>query len=158
MTRGIQEIAADFDALTTPDFDYANSGVYGLERLGELCDEMRAVNNPAACMPVLFRTMERLDNADLGSPGPLVHTLEAWRGSYEALLAESVRRKPSPLSVWMINRILNTKPPDANSWLAMLRSVASHPIASVEAKRQAEYFIRYQTKAEQGATADRPRD
>jgi hypothetical protein len=66
----------------------------------------------------MFRTMERLDGVELGTPGPLVHTLETWRGGYEKLLAESARRKPTSLSVWMVNRILNVRPPDSDSWLA----------------------------------------
>ena len=138
------EIAADFDALTARDFDYANAGVSGWERLDELCDEVRAADDAAVYAPVLFRTMERLDEVELGTPGPLVHTLEAWRGRYEPLLEESVRRRPSPLSVWMVNRILNTKPPDAESWLTLLRSVAAHPTASAATKAQAERFVKYQ--------------
>jgi hypothetical protein len=106
---------------------------------------MLAVNDPAACAPVLFRTMERLDGVDLGTPGPIVHTLESWRGSYEVLLRGSVQRKPTPHSVWMINRILNASPPDADSWLDLLRSVADNPAASAETKTQAEEFVRYQT-------------
>lgn len=145
MTRSVGEIALDFDALTARDFDCENASARGLERLLELCDELRAVNDPAACAPVLFRTMERLDGLELGTPGPLVHTLESWRGRYEAQLAESVRRRAVPLSVWMVNRILNANPPDADSWLDLLRSVARSPSASSEAKAQAVAFIKYHT-------------
>jgi hypothetical protein len=144
MPRSVAEIAADFDALAAHDFDYAHAGANGWERLEKLCDEMRIVDDPAACAPVMFRTMERLDGVDLGTPGPLVHTLEIWRGRYETLLAESVRRKPTPLSVWMVNRILNAGPPDAKSWMALLRSVAENANASDETKAQAEDFIEYQ--------------
>ena len=38
--------------------------------------------------------MERLPDVDLGSPGPLVHTLERLHG-YENELMRSVRRQPS---------------------------------------------------------------
>jgi hypothetical protein len=144
MPRHIAEIAADFDALAARDFDCATPDARGWERLDELCDEMGAVNDPAACAPVMFRTMERLDGVDLGTPGPLVHTLETWRGHYEKLLAESVRRKPTPLSVWMVNRILNVRPPDAETWMALLQSVADNAAASDETKSQAEGFIEYQ--------------
>jgi hypothetical protein len=144
MPRQVAEITAEFDALTARDFDYANTGAKGWERLDELCDEMRAVNDPAKCAPVMFRTMERLDGVELGTPRPLVHTLETWCGGYEKLLAESVRRKPTPLSAWMVNRILNVRPPDADSWLALLRSVAGNPAASDETKAQAKGFIEYQ--------------
>jgi len=146
MPRDVDEIAADFDALTANDFNYANAGAKGWQRLYELCEEMGAVNDPAVCAPVMFRTMERLEGAELGTPGPLVHTLETWRGGYEKMLAESVRRKPTPLSVWMVNRILNARSPDSDSWMALLRSVADNPTASAKTKSQAERFIQYQTK------------
>jgi hypothetical protein len=71
--------------------------------------------------------------------------LETWRGDYEKLLAESVRLKPTPLSVWMVNRILNVRPPDAESWLALLRGVADNAAASDETRAQAEGFIKHQT-------------
>ena len=145
MSRPVAAIAGDFDALTAHDFDHANAGARGWERLDELCDEMRKVNDPAACAPVMFRTMERLDSVELGTPGPLVHTLETWRGGYEELLAQSVRRKPTPLSVWMVNRILNARPPDAESWMALLWSVAENPGTSAEAKAAATGFIDYQS-------------
>jgi len=143
MLRRFEEIAADFDALTAGDFDDA----YGRERLYRLCDEMRAANDVALCAPVMFRTMERLDAVELGTPGPLVHTLETWRGGYERFLVESIRRKPSPLAVWMVNRILNTKPADTGDWLALLRSVANYPAASSATKIQARGFVTYQTRA-----------
>ena len=142
--RSITEIAADFDALAACDLD-SNTGAKGCERLDELCSELRAVNDPAACAPVMFRTMERLDGVDLGTPGPLVHALETWPGCYEKLLAESVRRKPTPLSVWMVNRILNVRPPDAELWMALLRCVADNASASDETKAHAESFIEHQT-------------
>jgi len=87
----------------------------------------RELKDASACAPIMFRTMERLDNVELGTPGPLVHTLESWRGEYETLLAESVRRKPSPLTRWMVNRILNTQRPDSGMWLALLASALENP-------------------------------
>jgi hypothetical protein len=141
MKRTLETIAADFDALTARDFDSANPSARGWERLEELCAEMCAANDPAACVPVLFRTMERLEGEELGTPGPLVHTLEAWRGAYEGGLAESVRRKPVAPSLWMVNRILNANPPDSDSWLGLLQSVAENPLASTEAKARAAGLI-----------------
>ncbi|MFO0938293.1 MAG: hypothetical protein U0798_17445 [Gemmataceae bacterium] len=140
MPRNVAEIAADFDALSSHDFDYANNGARGWERLDELCDELQAVSNPVECVPVLLRTMERLDDVELGTPGPIVHTLENWRGKYEELLTQSVRRKPTPLSVWMVNRILNAGPPDSETWMVLLRGVVENPAASAKAKAVAARF------------------
>ena len=147
MPRTVIEIAADFDALTSLDFDDANRDAKGWDRLCELCEEMRTVNDPTVCAPVIFRTMERLDGAELGTPGPLVHTLESWRGGYETLLAQSVQRKPTSLSIWMVNRILNACPSNSESWIALLRSVADNPNVSAETKAEAEKFVEFQTGA-----------
>lgn len=145
MTRTIENIAADFDSLSDSDFDQANTSARGYERLDSLCDELQATNAPAVCVPIIFRALERLDNEELGNPGPLVHTLESWPGSYEPMLVESIRRKPVRLSVWMVNRILNADPSDAALWLDLLRSVAGNPFATSEARTHATMFIEHQT-------------
>src|ERR1700689_436762 len=59
--------------------------------------------------PEIFAFFERFPDADLGTPGPLVHLIEQHIGKYEALLVGSVRRAPSTTTIWMINRILNAK-------------------------------------------------
>ncbi len=103
----------------------------------------RERDDPQRWAPLLYSLMERLDEADLGSPGPLVHTLEACSG-YRPLLAESLPRKPSPLTVWMANRVLDSDPPDTPEWLELLRRSADHPAASAQAQADARGFLEYQ--------------
>jgi hypothetical protein len=145
MDRTAAAIIQDFHTLTAADFDDDDPAANGWTRLQALCDEARDLGGPA-CMPAMFDVMERLDHADLGSPGPLVHTIEGWPGQYEHLLADSIRRKPSPLTVWMANRILNSQPPNAEAWLDLLRNVGHHPMASPTTKTDAEEFLRHQTR------------
>jgi hypothetical protein len=95
--------------------------------------------------------MERLDDADLGTPGPLVHTLESWPGRYETLFMDSVKRKPLPLTVWMVNRILNAHPPKSEQWLELLRRSQIHPLASASTKLDVARFLEHQAK--RGAAA-----
>jgi hypothetical protein len=133
--RTINEIAADFDTLTAGDFDNGKGESAGWDKVDGLCDELRQLDDPDRYAPLLFRTMERLDEVELGTPRPLVHTLESWPGKYESLLAESVRRKPSPLTVWMVNRILTTHPSDADAWLGLLRAAIVHSSASASTVR-----------------------
>jgi hypothetical protein len=143
MSRSLTEIAADLRALTLPDFDPMNVDAAGGDRLWAICAEVGERDDPERWAPLLYSLMERLDEADLGSPGPVVHTLEAWRG-YRPLLAESLRRKPAPLTVWMANRVLNADPPDAARWLDLLAGAANHPAASVQARTDARGFLAYQ--------------
>lgn len=95
----------------------------------------------------MFEVMERLDSSDLGSPGPLVHTLESVGDGYQPFLEESVRRKPSPLALWMVNRVLNSHPDDHERWLELLRLSVSHPLAGGAARQEAREFLAFQLQS-----------
>jgi hypothetical protein len=61
----------------------------------------------------ILQFMEAHPALDYGMPGPLVHFLEElYLKGYEERLIESVSRKPTGLTVWMLNRVINgTKEP-----------------------------------------------
>ncbi|MGC4796530.1 hypothetical protein ACLQ3H_20795 [Micromonospora saelicesensis] len=143
MRRNLTEVAGELQALDVPDFDVMQLDASGSDQLGAICTELAERDDPQQWAPLLYAFMERLDTADLGSPGPLVHTLETWRG-YRPLLAESLRRKPTPLTVWMANRVLNGNPPDAPQWLQLLQEATSHPMASPQVQADARDFLTYQ--------------
>jgi hypothetical protein len=98
----------------------------------------------------MFALMERLDGVDLGSPGSLVHALEATSPDYEEPLKASLRRKPVPLSVWMVNRILNTDRSDRAQWIQVLTMAANHPLAADETRHDAQEFLRQQAPGGHG--------
>lgn len=113
------------------------------------CVEPLASLPPAArlsAVPAMLRLIERFPDADIGSPGPLVHQLEAIPG-YENLLMESLQRQPVSLTVWMANRILNSElvPNSRARWLAILNEVLRHPSASEDTKVTAAEFLEYQS-------------
>jgi hypothetical protein len=141
MIRTFEQILEGLAALKPEDFDN-----FIPEELFALTDELMALPNPERGIPALFNLMERLSGSDLGCPGPIVHTLESMQGHYESELCESLRRKPTPLSVWMVNRILNAcrNPEERNAYLAVLESAAEHPEASNEARNDALHFIELQ--------------
>jgi hypothetical protein len=143
MSRDLADIAADLDSLAGPDFDPMNVGSSGDERLLAICIELGERDDAEWWAPLLYSFMERLDEVDLGSPGPIVHLLEAW-GGYRPLLTESLQRKPTSLTVWMANRVLNSDPPDAPAWLSLLRNAETHPAASTAAQTDAHNFVKYQ--------------
>ena len=149
MSRSFEQILAALAALKPQDFDYHTPGFDGNERLHALTDELMTLPQPERGIRALFDVMERLSGSDLGSPGPLVHTLERMRGSYESELIESVKRKPTFLSVWMVNRILNSirEPGQRRAYIGLLRLAVEHPTASKTAKLDAQQFLKKQSGA-----------
>ena len=138
------EIAADLDALSADDFDLWNEDASGIEKLDLLTEELLKSEQPKLAADLMLHFMERLDESDLGAPGPLVHTLEKLPG-YEVNLFESVARKPTPLSLWMINRILNVTTEDdrRRHLITIFQESLSHQLASDETRQQAEDFLKY---------------
>lgn len=145
MPRTFDQLLADFAALKPSDFEdeYA-----GLDKLRGLTDELMAQPQPDRGIPALFAVMERMPVAEMGSPGPLVHTLERMRGHYEHELVHSIKRQPANLSVWMVNRILNGTRDSRQRqiYLDLLRIAAEHPKAPGPVRHEAVHFIQHQSR------------
>jgi len=148
MPRTFDQILADFAALQPKDFDNEAAGVC---KLNELTDELMALPRPERAIPALFAVIERMPDTYMGTPGPLVHTLEQMSGQYERELVESIKRQPADLSVWMVNRILNAERDQEQRqfYMDLLRFAAEHPKASEFARQEAESFIQHQSRRAQ---------
>lgn len=140
MSREIESIIADFRDITAKAVESGE----GIDQIYTLCQEVEDLEDPPQAFPAFFELMERLPNSDLGSPGELVHTMEQHIGSYEDLLEDSMRRLPTYLTVWMVNRILNVPSADRDRWLPLLRSVETHPTATEGIKSEARMFLERQ--------------
>jgi len=145
MPRTFDQILAELAALKASDFD---DEFAGLEKLNGLTDELMAQPQPERAIPALFAVMERMPATEMGTPGPLVHTLERMRGRYEQELVESIKRQPAGLSIWMVNRILNGTRDSRQRqiYLDLLRIAAEHPKAPEFVKHEAEGFIQHQSR------------
>jgi hypothetical protein len=95
----------------------------------------------------ILRFMETHPDIDYGVPGPLVHFVERFcdRG-YETKLIESVLRKPTAHTVWMVNRLINgTKVPEVRlQYFDILEQVRSNPSVDQLVRREAADFLEYQ--------------
>jgi hypothetical protein len=143
-----EEIIVGLRTLGPSDFDYNNIEARGWERLSELTDALIALpEGREATIPELFSVMERMPDAGLGSPGPLVHTLEKLKG-YEQELIRSVRRCPSLLSVWMVNRILNTDLPTdtRKAYMSLLKETATRSDVATTIRDDARDFVEFQER------------
>ena len=147
MSRRSDDLVAPLRALDASDFDLENLEGRGDELLLDICESASAQGLVLECAAAMFEVMERLDSSDLGSPGPLVHTLESVGSGYQPYLEVSVRRKPSPLAMWMVNRVLNSNPGDRELWLELLRLSVSHPLAGDAARQEAREFLAFQLQS-----------
>ena len=104
--------------------------VVDYEQAYELIDSVSLMEKAeqARAIPALFEFIETHFDKDLGSPGPFVHFLEEQDCEQELL--ESLRRKPTDLTVHMVNRILNSLSGiEHTRWLKELEIVIIHPKA-----------------------------
>jgi hypothetical protein len=126
-------------------FEPGRDDTDNLYRLYQLFEGFCSLPDRHRAAPAMFGLLERFPDAEFGSPGPLVHELEAIPG-YLPLLRDSVRRQPTYHTVWMINRLLNTKLPSEQraSWLLELRAALEHPLTSEQARIFAEDFLEAQ--------------
>jgi hypothetical protein len=145
MGRPLDEIVADLDALDDDDFKYFESP--GGERLYDLCQELRDVpdTQTGAVITTLLAFAERCPDGSLGGPGPVVHTIEARRPGYEPFLEESLARRSVPVTVLMVNRILNTHPEDSVRWIRILRTILSDTSASPKTHEYARWILKRHT-------------
>ena len=138
----IDDVIRALDTFAPSDDDVATAThLYGIfEGFSAQPDRARAV-------PAMFAAIERCPEADLGSPGPFVHELEAIPG-YETSLRESILRKPTYLAVWMVNRILNAEGDQKAraGWMHLLEVAMQHPSASQSVRDTAARFIAHQTR------------
>ena len=90
--------------------------------------------------------MEEKPNLDFGAPGPLVHFMEKYyKNGYEERLINSVKRKPTPQTVWMINRIINDpKLPNRQEYMDLLSSITNNNDIDKTVKDMIKSFLEYQ--------------
>ena len=143
-------LLAELESLEVADFDFKSSHLSdkqfpssGMEKLKRICEQILESGNQDSCAEALFKTIEKLaDNVDLGSPGVLVHTLEKVRSNYEMYLLQSLQRKPTELTLWMVCRLMDGPDcTDRDKWIDVIRSVEHSSNASGGTKQFVEDFL-----------------
>lgn len=128
-------------------FEPGRDDTDNLYRLYQLFEDFRSLPDRDRAAPAMFGLLERFPDAEFGSPGPLVHELEAIPG-HLPLLRDSVRRQPAYHTVWMINCLLNTELPSEQRelWLSELRTAFVHPLALEQTRKAAERYLSYRVQ------------
>lgn len=119
-------------------------GEADMEALYDFVDRLEVLPNKREAIPNILRFIEGSFDKELGSPGPLVHFIEEEDDYYD-LLKASLNRKPTVLTVWMANRIINgAAEPEKREWLLSLESAAKSEYADDIAKDEAKRYLESQ--------------
>ncbi len=95
-----ETISEQLEAIASAD-DFVTSAA-------ELTEAWITANVGFESVDPILRFMEKYPTLNCGMPGPLVHFVEGfYTKGYEEKLVESVKRKPTMMTVWMLNRVLN---------------------------------------------------
>ena len=93
-----KEISEQLEAIASAD-DVVSS-------TAKLTDAWSAANVGFESVEPILHFMEEHPELEYGMPGPLVHFIEEfYLNGYEERLIESVGRRPTMLTVWMLNRV-----------------------------------------------------
>ena len=115
--------------------------------LSALTDQWSQAPDSFVAVEPILQFMESNPSLDYGTPGPLVHFMERfWRSGFEEKLVESIRRRPTSHTVWMLNRLINgTKSPeDRRGLMELLKDARANPLADEDARRSATDFLDFQ--------------
>ena len=144
-THQIIKLLNDFVPFNDDDTQYDNES-YFYESMEDLehNDDFQLAIEP------IFKLIEKYPLTDFGSPGPFVHTLESFVGHYESDLFESLKRRPTPLTIWMLNRIINAEQNIVikQNLIDRLHSLINHPLADKKTVDTIKDFIIFQNKLE----------
>lgn len=142
-TSQIIDLLNNFAPFSDDNLEFDNESY-----LYEVVDELKNKDDAQLAIEPIFKLIEKYPLTDFGSPGPLVHTLEHLIGLYEEYLFESLNRRPTPLTVLMLNRIING---EYNSIIRQnlvdrLSSYLEHPSNDKETIDTIKEFLDYQNK------------
>lgn len=115
------------------------------EAMYAVVDQLRKVEHPRAFVSHIFKWFEKNSQYDLGSPGPFVHFIEEEFDYFDALV-ESLHRKPTDITVWMANRIANSKNErhEITFWIDVLKVAGSHSFSDESTVESARDFAEQQ--------------
>ena len=114
-------------------------------KTNEVIEKIRENENAFEYLNHLFTILENNPDVDYGMPGPVVHFMEMfYKKGYEELLLESVRRKPTNHTVWMVNRIRNVPNLDnKDKYMKILKSLLSRDDISESLREEIITFLNY---------------
>ena len=91
----------------------------------------------------ILEIMERHPLEDFGMPGAMVHFAEGFGEEYKPLLINSLKKRPSMHTVWMLNRCINGSA-NKDEYIALLKEISERTDIEKEIRDSAEDFYKFQ--------------
>ena len=109
-----------------------------------LADRWTSDGTGVEAVEPILRFMEEHAAIEFGTPGALVHFVERFYGNgYEGKLLESVKRRPTLSTIWMLNRVINgTKSPEIQQLLiGALEQSSLNPLTDQNTRQLVSRFL-----------------
>lgn len=139
MTISAEKIVQQLESIANDEFFSASADVFIREWVAD--------GATADIVDPILRFFEAHPNVDHGTPGSLVHYVESFSGlGYEQHLLASLERKPTPPTVWMLNRCINGAPSasERERLRRLLALARNHPLTDDPTRETIDDFERYQ--------------
>ena len=136
---GMQSLASIQQLIDAIAFEDGEADMLAMDEVVLAIDRLP---EPRQAVPLLFDWFEAHAGLFVGSPGTFVHFIED-KLDYFPLLLASLARKPTGITVWMVNRIANaaTNAPEIQQWIDVLQAALAHPQADEECRDEAKHFL-----------------
>ena len=133
------EIAKQLHSISlADDFECASTALTG---------DWSAAGIGIECIEPILRFIEENPELDYGIPGPLVPFIEEFYlngyKEYVHTLIESVRRRPTILTAWMLNRVVNITEDlaEKEALMHVMRQAVSDPKADKATRAGLQMFL-----------------
>ena len=101
----------------------------------DIIDQIEKLQNPFEAVEPILRLIERSPDIDYGGPGPFGTFIESYyknpQMNYEGLLIESLQRKPTMYTVFLLDRMCRDKShPDRPHYVRLIKTFADSDFLS----------------------------
>jgi hypothetical protein len=115
------------------------------ERTKPLVDAWESAQVGVEAVEPILKFMEEHSDMDFGMPGALVHFVERFhQHGYEDKLIESIKRKPTSHTIWMLNRVINGSKSEAakRQLISVMEQAKSNSSADLHTLQRIDHFMK----------------
>lgn len=110
----------------------------------DIVDKMKTENIGIESIQPILELMEKYPLVEFGTPGALTHFIESFykenRTLYENLLEQSVKKKPTVHTVWLLNRLINGSEKE-KEYIEIMKFISNNKSLHEDIQAAAQSFL-----------------